>query len=289
MFDGVLSERVLRTSDGASVRGVVEGAGPPVVLCHGGPGLWDYLATLAAGLRERFTVHRWDQRGCGRSGPAPSYGLDVAVREVQDVKRAFGVRDEWAVIGHSWGAWLALLTALEHPDSTGAVVCISGTGSPSWWRDSGSAAYRAEQIRRMPPRARRRLDELEAVVRSREEEVEFRRLSWITDFVDRDASLDALDEMASSPLSINWEVNRALSRAELYPESQLLAACERCCVPSLFIHGSDDPRPDEGARLLSSRIPDARFVRIDGAGHLPWVERPTETLDAIHDFLNDAL
>lgn len=95
--------------------------------------------------------------------------------------------------------------------------------------------------------------------------------------------------MASSPLSINWEVNRALSRAELYPESQLLAACERCYVPSLFIHGSDDPRPDEGARLLSSRIPDARFVRIDGAGHLPWVERPTETLDAIHDFLNDAL
>jgi proline iminopeptidase len=77
-------------SDGVSVWGRVEGSGPPVVLCHGGPGLWDYLDAVATVLRDEFTVHRWDQRGCGRSGVAPVYGLDVAVKDIQELKR--GVR-----------------------------------------------------------------------------------------------------------------------------------------------------------------------------------------------------
>jgi pimeloyl-ACP methyl ester carboxylesterase len=43
------------------------------------------------------------------------------------------------------GAYLALLTALEHPESTSALVYISGNGAPSWWSEHGSAAYRADQ------------------------------------------------------------------------------------------------------------------------------------------------
>lgn len=280
---------MLCASDGSLLRGVVEGTGLPVLLCHGGPGLWDYLDDLAAGLQNHFRVHRWDQRGCGRSGLASSYGLDVALRDVQDVKVAFEVGEKWAVVGHSWGAYLALLTALEHPESTSALVYISGTGAPSWWRDVGSDAYRAERIRRMSLSAKRRLDELDAAERTPANEVEFRRFSWITDFVDQDAPPEALEVMASSPLSINWTVNRSLSRAELYPDRRLVAACENCRVPCLFVHGSEDPRPDEGARLLSRQIPNARFVSIDGAGHHPWVERPTETLGAIQEFLREAL
>lgn len=286
MFIGV-GERTLQTSDGVSLWGVVEGAGPPVVLCHGGPGLWDYFDGFAVDLRSTATVHRWDQRGCGRSGSSSTYGLDVALRDVQELKLAFGVQDPWAVVGHSWGAYLALLTALEYPESTSAFVYISGTGAPSWWRDVGSALYRAERTRRMSPAARRRLAELDGVERTWKEEVEFRRLSWITDFVDQATPPDSLDAMASAPLTINWEVNRTLSRAELRSEAQLLAACERCEVPGLFVHGSEDPRPDEGARLLSERLANGRFVSIDGAGHLPWVERPEETLQAIRAFLNE--
>lgn len=281
------ADRGLRVSGGASLRGSVEGDGPPLVLCHGGPGLWDYFDSFATGLRDDFTVHRWDQRGCGRSGHAPSYGLDVALQDVQDVKAAFGVHDAWIVVGHSWGAYLALMSALEHPESTSALVYISGTGTPSWWRDMGSGAYRAERARRMTTEDRRRLDELKAMERTKPEEVEFRRLSWITDYAAQGSPPESLEEMASSGLSINFEINRALSGAELYPEEQLVAACSRCEVPSLFIHGSEDPRPEEGARRLAGLMPAARFVRIDGAGHLPWAERPKETLAVMREFLDD--
>lgn len=38
-----------------------------MVLCHGGPGLWDYLGPVSSMVEDLCTVHRYDQRGGGRS------------------------------------------------------------------------------------------------------------------------------------------------------------------------------------------------------------------------------
>ena len=282
-------ETFAKTRDGMSLSACVEGDGPPLLLCHGGPGLWDYLGDLALALIHEFQVCRWDQRGCGRSEPSAPYGLDVAVQDVQDLKRALGIDEPWVVVGHSWGAYLGLLTALEHPETTAALVYISGTGTPQSWREFGSATYRSARASRMEAHELRRLDELEVKHRSWDEEVEFRRLSWMTDFVDAVTSNEALDAMATTRLPINYDVNRILSHAELYPNQQLLDACETCQVPSLFLHGAEDPRPARGAKLLSQRVAGAEFVLVEDAGHLPWVERPVETLQTIGDFLGGCL
>jgi proline iminopeptidase len=133
-----------------------------------------------------------------------------------------------------------------------------------------------------------RREELAVIDRSNAEEADFRRLSWAPDFVVQDPVPAALEEMVSTPLKINFAVNRALSRAQLFGEDELLAACERCGVPVLFVHGSLDPRPSDGARIMFERFPNARFVEIDGAGHLPWVERPAEFTDSVLGFLRSA-
>lgn len=282
---------MVELSDGATVWTVVEGSGPPIVLMHGGPGLWDNLDAPAQLLHGDFTVHRWDQRGCGRSGPAPTYGLDVAVSDVVDLKQRWGVDRPWAVVGHSWGAELALLTALRHPEETAALVYVSGRGLQSWWRAVGSAATKAAQAARMTVAQQARLDQLEARERTAAEEIEFRRLAWMTDFADpeADASSVALDAMATSPLPINFAVNRALSRAELFDEAELVAACEACDVPALFVHGTLDPRPVDGARLIADRLPNAHVVELDGAGHHPWIERRDEFVAAVRSFLQSSL
>jgi proline iminopeptidase len=283
-----VSEGSVVLSDGVSVWGRVEGSGLPVVLCHGGPGLWDYLDAVATVLRDEFTVHRWDQRGCGRSGLAPAYGLDVAVGDIQDLKRAWCAKDPWAIVGHSWGAELALLSTVMHPESTSALIYVSGRGLQSWWRKSGSARTRAEEARRLSPEAIARREDLAVIDRNNAEEAEFRRLSWAPDFVVQNPVPAALEDMVNTPLPINVAVNRALSRAQLLGEDELLAACERCDVPALFVHGSRDPRPSDGAHMMFERFPNARFVEIDGAGHLPWVERPVEFADAVLGFLRSA-
>jgi proline iminopeptidase len=281
----VATEVVVHAGDGASLWTVVEGDGPAILLCHGGPGLWDYLGGLSSLLCDEFRVHRWDQRGCGRSGPAADYGVERAVQDVQDLHATLGIDDKWVVVGHSWGAYLALLTAVAHPETTAALVYISGNGTPECWREQGHAVANARTTARLTQQQRERLVDLEVRARTWDEEVEFRGLKWMTDFVEHSPPPGELEEMATTPLSVNFSVNRALSRAELYPSDELLDRCGRCQVPALLLHGSHDPRPEVGAVELADHLPNSHFVRIDGAGHLPWVEQPDVTTQLIKDFI----
>src|SRR2546430_16716306 len=86
--------------------------GDPLVVCHGGPGLWDMFADVAELLADVRPVVRWDQRACGRSercdGPWTS---DRFVADLDAVRRQFGP-ERMALLGHLWGAQLALSYAL---------------------------------------------------------------------------------------------------------------------------------------------------------------------------------
>jgi proline iminopeptidase len=115
------------------------------------------------------------------------------------------------------------------PASTGPLVYVSGMGTPTWWREGGRPSSEP-QARRLSKADQERLGHLAQIDRTAAEEVEFRRLSWALDFTHNVAAPAALEEMATAPTWINWKVNRALARAELLGEVQLLAACERCEV-----------------------------------------------------------
>ncbi|MFJ6390850.1 alpha/beta fold hydrolase [Streptomyces sp. NPDC091972] len=96
------------TEDGVRLWAERSGAGEPLVLCHGGPGLWDMFEDLAALLDDRATVIRWDQRGCGRSERcAGPWTTDRFAADLDAVRHHFGL-DGMTPLGHSWGAQLAL-------------------------------------------------------------------------------------------------------------------------------------------------------------------------------------
>jgi pimeloyl-ACP methyl ester carboxylesterase len=57
-------------------------------------------------------------------------------------------------------------------------------------------------------------------------------------------------------------------------------------VPTLVVSGdSDHFIPARHSKLIASRIPGARYVEIRGAGHIPFIEKPRETVAAVKDFL----
>ena len=86
-----MTARTVTAGDGTALHVEVTGSGPPVVLLHGGPGLWDYLRPLADLLPGRTAI-RFDQRGCGRSGGTDGpFTLDVALADVEAVRAALGV------------------------------------------------------------------------------------------------------------------------------------------------------------------------------------------------------
>jgi proline iminopeptidase len=52
---------------GARLWTATEGAGVPLILCPGGPGAYNYLGPVAAMVNDLAEVHRFEQRGGGRS------------------------------------------------------------------------------------------------------------------------------------------------------------------------------------------------------------------------------
>jgi pimeloyl-ACP methyl ester carboxylesterase len=57
-------------------------------------------------------------------------------------------------------------------------------------------------------------------------------------------------------------------------------------LPTLVIAGDEDElAPPAQARAMADAIPGASLVVIRSAGHLPTLERPTETTNAILGFL----
>ncbi|MFO6465284.1 prolyl aminopeptidase [Jannaschia sp. KMU-145] len=92
--------------------------GQPVVVLHGGPG-----GGCSPMMRRFFDPERWrivlfDQRGCGRSRPHASVRDNTTwhlVDDIEQLRTLFGI-DRWTVFGGSWGATLALIYAITHPD-----------------------------------------------------------------------------------------------------------------------------------------------------------------------------
>jgi pimeloyl-ACP methyl ester carboxylesterase len=101
------------------------GDGPPLVALHGlasNARWWDLVAPRLAPRR----VVAVDQRGHGRSDkPDDGYDFASIVADVRGVVRALGL-GRVAVVGHSWGASVALSWAAADPEGVAAVVCVDG-------------------------------------------------------------------------------------------------------------------------------------------------------------------
>ncbi|SES41690.1 proline iminopeptidase [Streptomyces sp. yr375] len=268
----------MRASDGVRLWASRSGSGgAPLVLCHGGPGLWDTLGDVAALLADRATVVRWDQRGCGRSqrceGPWTSARF---VADLDAVRAHFGFA-RTALLGHSWGAQLALSYALAHPERVSALVYVSGTGigpDADWYPD-----FAANFLARLgdPPERLARWRELPPGDRERAV------LQWSIEFQDREHALEHAERMADPWLGINTECNKALNaeRERAWGTPELYDACRALDLPVLIVDGAHDIRPRPAVDSLERALPDVRRVTLPEAGHLPWAEDPEGFREAV--------
>ena len=104
--------------NGADIYHEVRGAGPSVLLIHGGGSDSGTLARLADHLARDFMVVAYDRRGLSRS-PRPKDWQQTSIAEQAEdaaaLLRALGVAPA-AVVGASLGALIALELLLQHPD-----------------------------------------------------------------------------------------------------------------------------------------------------------------------------
>ena len=138
--------------------------GRPVVVLHGGPG-----GGCSPMMRRFFDPARWrvvlfDQRGCGRSRPHASVKNNTSwhlVRDMEAIRETLGL-ERWALFGGSWGATLALIYAITHPERcrhlTLRGVFLMERRELEWFYGGGAGQFWPEPWRRfreMIPEAER--------------------------------------------------------------------------------------------------------------------------------------
>ncbi len=166
--------------DGCRIWTSGTGHGEPLVLCHGGPGLWDYFGEVAPLLADVAHPIRWDQRGCGRSEPRGPFSVDRSVADLEAVRVGVGAA-RIALLGHSWGAMLVLRYTLEHPDRVSRLIYVSGTGidPDDTWKPAFLQNLRTTLGNGLP-----RWEELNARERTPAEDRELAVLQWSADSAD---------------------------------------------------------------------------------------------------------
>ncbi|MGR3362555.1 MAG: alpha/beta fold hydrolase [Maritimibacter harenae] len=115
-------------TNGITLRAMVEGDGPLVVLVHGFPETWySWRHQIPALTAAGFRVAAPDMRGYGGSDrpmPVEAYDMETMTADLAGLARALS--DEPAVIiGHDWGAPLAWNAARLYPDTFRAVAGLS--------------------------------------------------------------------------------------------------------------------------------------------------------------------
>jgi pimeloyl-ACP methyl ester carboxylesterase len=101
------------SGDGAVITVYSTGAGPGVVILHGGgTGEWEYRR-LANALKDRLTVHLYNRRG--RPDSAPLTGAETAETDLADLGAVLELTGARSIFGHSGGGFVALCAGLRLP------------------------------------------------------------------------------------------------------------------------------------------------------------------------------
>lgn len=244
--------------------------GMPVVLLHGFP--FDY-AIWTPQMDDLGDVGRLvtpDLPGFGRSAPLESQAsveayADAVKELVEDMELGRIV-----LAGHSMGGYVALAFARRHPYLLAGLVLISTRpGADSETAREGRRKL-AEEVKQKGPQAT--VDAMFAKLLGtssggpdREVLEEIVRDTMLRQ--SEEGIVAALRMMASRP-----DVTEHLGKIE---------------VPTLILHGTADALiPASEAEGMAGRIPNANYRPIEGAGHMPMLEKPREVNAALRDFVS---
>lgn len=227
--------------------------------------MWNAVVPL---LKDGHTVLVPDLRGHGRS-PSPA-GSRYSFRELEDdLLATLDARstDRVDLVGLSGGGFLALRLALDHPERVRRLVVIGAAAhcdnhtkavAERWaevYRDEGFDAYSLRLLKDL----------------------------FYPDWIE--AHLDIADAFRDKlrTVDLTGPIQWGLSIREF----DLRGRLGRLKVPTLVIHGVDDQVVDSAhARLLRVSIPGAELKLLPQTGHLPPVERPEITAQAIRDWVD---
>lgn len=234
------------------------GTGAPLVLLHGYPldhHLWDDIAPL---LSDTFELIIPDLRGFGGSSTVDSfYAMEDFADDIAALLDQLEIQ-KTAVVGHSMGGYVALAFLRLYPER------VTGLGLVS------------SQVLADAP------DRKEGRYKSAAEVADKGIGSVVAAMTSKFTSDERLQQFAKASMEQQQPaayIGALKAMAERVDSTPLLSSLR---VPLVVVHGDADQLiPIDRAREIKAVVPGAHLLEISGAGHMPMMEAPQQTADAL--------
>jgi pimeloyl-ACP methyl ester carboxylesterase len=241
-----------------------------IVLLHGIGSTSAVWREQYAPLGERFRVIAWTAPGYDRSAPlaGDSPSADAYANALVRLLDALGIASAH-VVTNSWGTLVGLAFATHYPKRARALVLGGPTVGAHGLTSEARAARTAERIA---------LIEKLGPAKMREQ--------GAASLVSSSASPQVLSWAGAGSGEFPTVAGYAQAARMLY-STDAVALVEKLSNPVMVISGTEDriTPPDTNARRLVAAARKARFAPIEGAGHLPHLEKPAQFNAAVLDFL----
>lgn len=261
---------------------VGEGSETPLITLHGGPGYpHGYLEPLEDISNERSIIY-YDQLGCGDSDWVDDKSLwtvEHFVEELQQIVDSLSLQ-EYHLLGHSWGAALAVMFALTRPSGLKKMIFSDPyISTPIWEKDT------TRLIDKLPPKIQAALKDKNSPDHQKASD------EFYANYVFR---LEPLPRaITEADKKYNKELYRYMWGPEEYEATGTLKNLDPTCrlreiaTPVLLLCGRYDEATPETCAYFASLFSDASVKVFEHSAHFPFWNERDEYIQTVRDFLSE--
>lgn len=264
---------------------VQRGQGYPLIILHGGPGLDHHeFANYLDPLCDQFRLILVDMRAQGQSDMCPegTWTLKQMARDVVSLANALGL-DHYAVLGHSYGAFVALQNAVDFPGAAAQTIVSGGVPSSRYLAvvDKHLSEFEPEWLRKQVADSWAR----EATAQTQEDFASLMHDQMPFHFGNPlDPRIADYEERTANTI-YSPAILRHFSKEE-YGGIEVEDCLQNVTQPVLVCTGRlDRVCTVEAAEATARGLPNAKLIIFEHSGHMTFVEENDLYLDVVRNFL----
>ena len=267
-----------------------------LLLLHGGPGAThEYFEAFDSFLpAQGIEYYYYDQLGSYYSDQpedmAPFLSIDHYVNEVEQVRQALGLnRDDFCVLGHSWGGILAIEYALKYPQHLKCLVVSNMMSSiPAYNRYAHDVL-----MPQMDPAALKEIQALEAAKKYDEPRYEELLLPFYEAHALRRPAAEWPEPVVRSLIRhLNKKVYVPMQGPSEMGASGILVDWDRTkdlkkiAVPTLVIGAQHDTMDPKYMQMMSRQFPNGEYLYLPNGSHMAMYDDQQAYFDGLLTWLH---
>ena len=248
-----------------------------IILIHGGPSLFGYMKSLGNLLSNKYKIIDYAQMGTFESPVSgEKISIDTHIDDLATLITKYSKNSSVILIGHSWGADLALLTIARTQGTVEKAILI-GTAALN---EKISNLHGANLQFRYSDKVKLELAEIEKRLKDAQtidekNNIMQARLALTSPFYHLDQQTEK--SVPESKWNFHTFLESIDSIWDVIDSGNIQSLLKQIKDPVIAFHGDYDPIPaNETFEFLKENVVGVKTIKVENSGHFPWLEKTSK-------------